>query len=95
MEKDISIPKKEVAEEASGVVHDIPGEPGREGRRTEPPALSVPRDIYGANDLVLLQNTSPPGGTYVHSLSAIDELLERDKLREKTASPAKFASEGW
>ena len=28
-----------------------------------------------------------PGNNYVHSLSAIDDLLERDKLREKDGFP--------
>lgn len=46
--------------------------------------------IYEENDLVLMQGMQPAGHTTVHSLSAIDELLERDKLREQDGFPRKI-----
>lgn len=45
---------------------------------------------YHHGDLIFLQNSSLPAGTYVHNLSAIDELLERDKQREKDGFPRKI-----
>ncbi|MGO8945836.1 MAG: DUF444 family protein [Syntrophobacteraceae bacterium] len=46
--------------------------------------------IYGRGDMVWLQDAAMPGSNYVHSLSAIDDLLERDKLREKDGFPRKI-----
>jgi uncharacterized sporulation protein YeaH/YhbH (DUF444 family) len=48
------------------------------------------QDIYASNDLCKLQNTSGPKGSYVNRLRSIDELLERDKLREKDGFPRKI-----
>jgi hypothetical protein len=42
------------------------------------------------NDLTLLQSVLPPMATYIHNLSSIDELLERDKQREKDGFPRKI-----
>ncbi len=41
-------------------------------------------------DMVFLQNSSPSMAPYVYSLSAIDELLERDKQREQDGFPRKI-----
>jgi hypothetical protein len=51
---------------------------------------SVQRDLYGANDLTLLQSASGSPTTPVHSLRSLDELLERDRLREKDGFPRKI-----
>ena len=48
------------------------------------------RGIYEQNDLSLLQSISPPIVTYIHSLSSIDELLERDRRREEDGFPRKI-----
>jgi uncharacterized protein len=48
------------------------------------------QDIYASNDLCKLQNTSGPEGSYVNRLRSIDELLERDKRREKDGFPRKI-----
>ncbi|MGA8181929.1 MAG: DUF444 family protein, partial [Desulfobacterales bacterium] len=48
------------------------------------------QDIYTSNDQCKLQNTSGPKGSYVNRLRSIDELLERDKLREKDGFPRKI-----
>ncbi len=52
--------------------------------------LTTHKSIYGASDLTLLQSVAVPRPTYIHSLSSIDELLERDKLREKDGFPKKI-----
>ena len=46
--------------------------------------------IYGVNDLLMLQSIPPAKSSYIHNLSAIDELLERDKQREKDGFPQKI-----
>jgi len=47
-------------------------------------------DIYANNDLSALQAMAPVHGTYNASLRSIDELLERDKQREKDGFPRKI-----
>ena len=47
-------------------------------------------NIYASNDLCKLQKTSAPKGSYVNGLRSIDELLERDKQREKDGFPRKI-----
>ena len=45
--------------------------------------------IYGSNDLSALQMLAPPQGPYTTCIHSIDELLERDKQREKDGFPRK------
>ncbi len=85
MEKESSIPDENRTREFCGSVHHAAGE-----RRSESSGSSSLMSIYGAGDLVFLQNSSPPTGNYDHNLSAIDELLERDKQREKDGFPRKI-----
>ncbi len=87
MEKHIFPFHKEIIEELSGGIHEVRGAEEVRYDSTGFPALA---DIYGRNDWVAVQNGSPPGGTFHHNLSAIDELLERDKLREKDGFPRKI-----
>lgn len=47
-------------------------------------------DIYGYHDLDFLQALDPPKASYVTSLRSLDELLERDKQREKDGFPRKI-----
>ncbi|MEJ2655775.1 MAG: DUF444 family protein [Desulfobacterales bacterium] len=47
-------------------------------------------NIHTYNDLCKLQNMGPPQSTYVNRLRSIDELLERDKQREKDGFPRKI-----
>jgi len=47
-------------------------------------------NVYAYNDLCELQNMSPPQSTYINRLRSIDELLERDKQREKDGFPRKI-----
>jgi uncharacterized sporulation protein YeaH/YhbH (DUF444 family) len=75
-------------------------EPGRSHRLASPQmgqaALSgtnskhAPWTVYGRSDLVCLQSITGPTVTQFHSLSSIDELLERDKQREKDGFPRKI-----
>jgi uncharacterized protein len=48
------------------------------------------QNIYATNDPCELQNMSPPKSSYVNRLRSIDELLERDKQREKDGFPRKI-----
>jgi uncharacterized sporulation protein YeaH/YhbH (DUF444 family) len=48
------------------------------------------KSLYEPNDLTLLQAFASPKGDYVHNLSSIDELLERDIQREKDGFPRKI-----
>ncbi len=57
------------------------------------PALMSPRApdmAFWIGDMVFLQNSSPSMASHVQSLIAIDELLERDKQREKDGFPRKI-----
>lgn len=47
-------------------------------------------DYYKYSDLAVLQSILPSKATYIHNLSSIDELLERDKQREKDGFPRKI-----
>lgn len=47
-------------------------------------------DIYDYHDLDFLQALEPPRASYLTSLSSLDELLERDKQREKDGFPRKI-----
>jgi uncharacterized sporulation protein YeaH/YhbH (DUF444 family) len=46
--------------------------------------------VYAYNDLCKLQNMSSPQSTYINRLRSIDELLDRDKQREKDGFPRKI-----
>ncbi|MDM8515263.1 DUF444 family protein [Desulfobacterales bacterium HSG16] len=46
--------------------------------------------IYGFSDLSMLQDMSDPQPSYTTCLRSIDDLLERDKLREKDGFPRKI-----
>lgn len=49
-----------------------------------------PGSVYAFNDLFALQMLSPPLGPYTTCIKSIDELLERDKQREKDGFPRKI-----
>lgn len=82
--------RNESAECESGRVHSVP-EPEATGNSSPPAAgFGVYAGIYRHGDLSRLQAMHAPGITYIHSLSSIDELLERDKLREMDGFPRKI-----
>jgi uncharacterized protein len=62
-------------------VHRLPESPGR---------LPLLADLYGWSDLAALQRLSRPAGTYTVNVRTIDELLERDQLREQDGFPRKI-----
>jgi len=49
-----------------------------------------PGSVYAFNDLSMLQMLAPPLGPYTTCIRSIDELLERDKQREKDGFPRKI-----
>lgn len=51
---------------------------------------SAPQRIYDFADLFFLQDMSPPYISHTTCLRSLDELLERDKLREKDGFPRKI-----
>jgi uncharacterized protein len=82
--------ERERKQEAEGAVHEV-----RETRPDEPPGGGSLRaltasELYGANDFNLIQAMTPPRGTLIQSLSSLDELLERDRQREKDGFPRKI-----
>ncbi len=56
----------------------------------EPRMNSFYGSVYELNDLSLLQSVPAPRPTYIHNLISVDELLERDKQREKDGFPRKI-----
>jgi uncharacterized sporulation protein YeaH/YhbH (DUF444 family) len=48
------------------------------------------QNLYAYNDLMALQAMSQPGGPYVSHIRSIDELLEKDRQREKDGFPRKI-----
>ncbi|MBW2607029.1 MAG: DUF444 family protein [Deltaproteobacteria bacterium] len=70
--------------------HDLPDDaPASESADTKT-FLHVPYSIYEYNDLNVLQAFTALQSTYHISLRSIDELLERDKQREKDGFPKKI-----
>ncbi len=49
-----------------------------------------PHPFYGSGDLAALQDTAPQKGTYTMGIRSLDELLERDRQREKDGFPRKI-----
>jgi uncharacterized sporulation protein YeaH/YhbH (DUF444 family) len=71
------------------------GAAGRDGKSPSGPGPGNPagdfkRSFYEVNDLSWLQAFASPKGDYIHNLSSIDELLERDIQREKDGFPRKI-----
>jgi uncharacterized sporulation protein YeaH/YhbH (DUF444 family) len=58
-------------------------------RNPRPPGWR-PRGIYTDSDLTVLQDISPPTPPYTTCLQSIDELLARDRQREKDGFPRKI-----
>ncbi len=73
--------------ETEGQAH---GNPLREEGGAKSLSYMAGECIYGRGDMVSLQGAAMSGSNYVYSLSAIDDLLERDKLREKDGFPRKI-----
>lgn len=55
-----------------------------------PTCLPPLADLYGWNDLASLQDLTRSSGSYTTNVRTIDELLERDQLREQDGFPRKI-----
>lgn len=75
---------KEIQEELQDDRPHLPQDPRRD-RNLEPL-----NDLYGSNDYALLQQLDPGVGPLVSAIRSIDDLLERDSLREKDGFPRKI-----
>jgi uncharacterized sporulation protein YeaH/YhbH (DUF444 family) len=81
---------RETTEERQGSVHRVPEPRAGKIREGAPAWPAACMDLYGQNDFSLLQSIPSPSGTAIHSLSSIDELLQRDKQREEDGFPRKI-----
>ena len=62
----------------------------RENIHEIPPVSPHTKNLYEYQDQELLQDLSPGNGSYTTQLHSLDELLERDKQREKDGFPRKI-----
>lgn len=81
--------RKEHREQGEKAVHRV-AEPQIEADAPGWPGWSAFEMIYGAHDLRVLQSFATPRVNTIHSLTSIDELLERDAQREKDGFPRKI-----
>jgi len=58
--------------------------------RPPEPSLGPFANLYAANDLSMLQAMSAPRASYTTHIRTLDELLERDRQREKDGFPRKI-----
>ncbi len=70
--------------------HDLPGDASPSESAGTKAFFHVPYSIYEYNDQNVLQAFTALESTYNSSLKSIDELLERDRLREKDGFPKKI-----
>lgn len=70
--------------------HDITGPPTGQGSTENTDFVVRQNSIYGFNDLFSLQAMQAPGISGYACLHSLDELLERDKQREKDGFPRKI-----
>ena len=61
-----------------------------ENREHEPTPEPHTPGVYEYTDMTFLQSMSPPQPSYTMQLRSMDELLERDKQREKDGFPRKI-----
>jgi uncharacterized sporulation protein YeaH/YhbH (DUF444 family) len=68
---------------------ELRDERGHEVEAAEHPAAE-PHPFYGCGDLAALQDASPPRASYTAGIRSLDELLERDRQREKDGFPRRI-----
>lgn len=90
MEDESSSHKGQEREKGMNDEHTVPEERAKEGLGSRSLESLAFGSIYGASDLGALQSVAFEGTSYIHTLSAVDELLERDKLREQDGFPRKI-----
>jgi len=70
--------------------HEMPSDPADTSTRAEEGFSPVRKALYEYADLFELQEMLPPQVSVTTCLKSLDELLERDKLREKDGFPRKI-----
>ena len=70
--------------------HDMPTAPGEMVLVTTAEGELRLMSLYDYHDLMVLQALAEPKGSYVSQLRSIDELLEKDRQREKDGFPRKI-----
>ena len=70
--------------------HFVPGEAEPEGNRGDESFESDPETVYEHHDLIHLQDMSLTMRNYYAQMRSLDELLERDRQREKDGFPRKI-----
>jgi uncharacterized protein len=70
-----------MAELRGGRSHDLP---------PPPRPIVEPLPLYGGGDLAALQEAPSPKASYTAGIRSLDELLERDRLREQDGFPRKI-----
>jgi hypothetical protein len=81
------------AEREAKILAELRGEASHRPLDQAPPAATFPAaalEPYACNDLTGLLAMSAPLGSYTTHIRSIDELLERDKQREKDGFPRKI-----
>ena len=82
--------EKILAELHDDGLHDIPNALTGETHAVADIFSPSPDNLYAYHDLHVLQSVTAPRGSYTTCLRSIDELLERDKQREKDGFPRKI-----
>ena len=72
-------------EERDRSEHRLPASPAE-----RPATDHRPKDLYGCDDLAVLQAIPPPQAGYTTCLQSLDELLDRDRQREEDGFPRKI-----
>jgi uncharacterized protein len=90
MDNDRQIRNEEAEGPGLNAVHRVPAPDIAPASPKVAMEFSAYQGIYGQGDLSLMQSTPSPAVPYIHSLSSIDELLERDRLREQDGFPRKI-----
>ncbi|MHC1743568.1 MAG: DUF444 family protein [Syntrophobacteraceae bacterium] len=80
----------EKRQEAEGAVHEVRENASGPGLAARSLCARTTSEVYGVSDLGVIQAMAPPRGTFIHGLSSLDELLERDRQREKDGFPRKI-----
>ncbi len=70
--------------------HFVPEDSTDSSKSAEGKSTFSPGSLYDYNDAFILQNISYPESSYTISMRSIDELLERDKQRDKDGFPKKI-----
>lgn len=74
----------------SDLEHVVPDDQTYGGNGEDTLIAPPPHNLYEYNDLSTLQETPAPVGTYNLRIHSLDELLERDRQREKDGFPRKI-----